>query len=99
MERDDFKCLSCHSENKLNVHHLYYKHGMKPWEYSDKSLVTLCEKCHNEIHEKHAELAGNLAFEMLTGLNVYKVIELDNLKHEELPEPAYKGLDFKKLLK
>ena len=85
MERDSFKCLSCGSENKLTVHHLYYKHGCKPWEYPDKSLVKLCETCHNELHDKHAELAGNLAFEMLVGFKLEEVIELNNLKYEQQP--------------
>lgn len=84
MQRDKFKCLSCRSENKLTVHHLYYKHGLKPWEYADNSLVTLCENCHNEIHDKHAELAGNLAFEMLTGLSLKHMEELGIIEQKSL---------------
>lgn len=37
---------------KLNVHHTYYKEGKLPWEYEDDSMITLCEDCHAEIHEK-----------------------------------------------
>ena len=36
----------------LNIHHKYYIKGRKPWEYDNDALVTLCEKCHKEIHEK-----------------------------------------------
>ncbi len=48
MERDDFTCQNCYREDiSLNVHHLKYIKGREPWEYSDKYLVTLCEKCHD----------------------------------------------------
>ena len=49
--RDKFKCRSCEDTKKtLHVHHLYYDYKLKPWEYSDDDLVTLCEDCHNTIH-------------------------------------------------
>lgn len=34
----------------LHVHHTYYVHGDAPWEYPDESLMTLCDKCHVDIH-------------------------------------------------
>lgn len=36
----------------LNMHHKYYIKGKLPWEYSDSALLTVCHKCHSEIHEK-----------------------------------------------
>lgn len=52
MERDDFACLSCCSEeNTLHVHHRYYMSGREPWEYPDAALITLCEPCHREFGE------------------------------------------------
>ena len=38
--------------NGLNIHHKKYIIGRKPWEYDADSLVTLCENCHHNIHEK-----------------------------------------------
>jgi hypothetical protein len=38
--------------NGLNIHHKKYNKGRKPWEYDAGSLVTLCEDCHHDIHEK-----------------------------------------------
>lgn len=38
--------------NGLNIHHKKYINGRKPWEYDAGSLVTLCEDCHHDIHEK-----------------------------------------------
>ena len=53
----------------LNIHHTYYVKGHKPWEYDNKALVTLCEKCHKKRHEtssipyfdRERRLIGNLA--------------------------------------
>lgn len=51
MSRDQFRCLQCGSKVKtLNVHHQYYIKGRMPWEYSNDSLLTLCEDCHHGIN-------------------------------------------------
>jgi hypothetical protein len=34
----------------LNVHHNYYIEGMRPWEYNDDALKTLCKHCHELFH-------------------------------------------------
>ena len=36
MQRDDFKCHDCGTTDDLNVHHIRYLAGRKPWE-SDTS--------------------------------------------------------------
>ena len=36
---------------KLNVHHKYYLVGKNAWEYDDDVLITLCDKCHTQIHK------------------------------------------------
>lgn len=49
LSRDEFTCQKCFdSESTLNVHHCYYEYGKEPWDYPAKSLVTLCETCHEE---------------------------------------------------
>jgi len=46
-QRDKFKCQVCGSDqNTLSVHHRKYKWGLKPWEYPNHMLVTLCLECH-----------------------------------------------------
>lgn len=51
MSRDGFVCADCgKGESRLNVHHLYYKHGCEPWEYPDSALVTVCVFCHGKRH-------------------------------------------------
>lgn len=51
MGRDEFTCCRCSRlDTELNVHHFYYNKGSKVWEYPDNALVTLCKKCHEELH-------------------------------------------------
>ena len=35
-----------HDPSGLEIHHLYYKRTLQPWEYSDLALITLCDQCH-----------------------------------------------------
>lgn len=35
----------------LNIHHQYYIKGLKPWEYDNESLITLCQDCHMKEHQ------------------------------------------------
>ncbi|MER2997382.1 hypothetical protein [Pontibacter populi] len=35
----------------LEVHHKYYKVDLKPWEYPDDALTTLCWCCHDNLHK------------------------------------------------
>ena len=52
MQRDDFKCRECGTTNDLNVHHIRYIAGRKPWEYDNGDLITLCGSCHKATHEE-----------------------------------------------
>lgn len=60
MERDGWKCRSCGKGKDdgilLNVHHINYVSGAKPWEYPDTELVTWCDECHGRIHNDMQEL-------------------------------------------
>jgi len=59
MQRDDFTCRNCGAKDKtLNIHHVRYLKGRKPWEYKDFYLVTLCEDCHKE-EEQVIQKSGN----------------------------------------
>jgi hypothetical protein len=56
MVHDDNKCLLCGSTDNLQVHHRQYHFSKSlnvfrpPWDYSDKYLITLCDKCHRNGH-------------------------------------------------
>lgn len=44
------ECEICKSHERLQVHHVRYKKGLYPWEYSCKDVMVLCRKCHARIH-------------------------------------------------
>lgn len=53
LNRDEYTCQLCgNKKNTLHVHHKRYIKNRLPWEYGDNDLITLCEKCHQNIHTK-----------------------------------------------
>jgi hypothetical protein len=38
----------------MQVHHRHYVLEKLPWEYQDEDLITLCNWCHWEFHEKNS---------------------------------------------
>lgn len=58
LKRDNYECQFCHRGDKpLHVHHKYYNkypdgEMVKPWEYDNDVLITLCEDCHKWIHSQ-----------------------------------------------
>lgn len=53
LNRDKFTCQHCSSTEKtLHAHHLFYITGMRPWDYADHVLITLCEECHKNEEDK-----------------------------------------------
>ncbi len=57
MRRDKYQCKSCGSRDNIEVHH---KGGIVESKWLSKkghanekdNIVTICDKCHNRIHEK-----------------------------------------------
>jgi hypothetical protein len=54
--RDGYKCRNCGGEKRLQVHHRQYHinrfgEKVKPWDYANHYLVTLCDECHKNGHE------------------------------------------------
>lgn len=35
----------------LCIHHKYYMDGLKPWEYEDDDMETICADCNRELHQ------------------------------------------------
>lgn len=95
MERDNFTCQHCGSKEKeLQVHHKAYKKGLKPWEYPDDMLITLCSDCHEMetessralyqtfIELKNAFVAANLSADVLQGV-LQKLVYAVSLQEED----------------
>jgi len=37
----------------MHVHHCYYVVDKLPWQYPSEALITLCNWCHSDFHEKN----------------------------------------------
>ena len=65
LEAVDWTCENCGAQSKeLQVHHVYYKKGAKPWEYEniDKyELLVFCADCHGKFTELQTALALKMA--------------------------------------
>lgn len=57
LNRDKNHCLNCNSRKNLQVHHRQYQFNkitgdfIVPWDYDNKYLISLCDKCHNLGHK------------------------------------------------
>lgn len=57
LNRDQFQCCNCGSNEKLQVHHRQYHKNkrtgihVKPWQYENHLLITLCDTCHTIGHQ------------------------------------------------
>lgn len=68
MQRDDFACKCCYDEETtLHVHHKQYVKGRMAWDYPNEELVTLCESCHEQMHEQTSAFKGLLAILQVDG--------------------------------
>src|SRR5438105_12217028 len=57
LDRDDYRCRLCNSDEKLQIHHrTYIRRGNE--DLND--LTTLCESCHEHFHKKqsHDDIMG-----------------------------------------
>jgi hypothetical protein len=52
LQMADWRCESCcSSDEKLNVHHIFYVPGRKPWDYLPETTSVLCDECHEAAHD------------------------------------------------
>ena len=50
LERDGWRCQSCGSLSAIEVHHRRFRSHQG--EDAKHNLITLCSKCHREIHDR-----------------------------------------------
>lgn len=51
-QRDNYKCIKCGGKEKINAHHLYSWKYYPDLRYEVSNGITLCEKCHIELHQR-----------------------------------------------
>lgn len=69
LTRDENTCQYCgRSDRYMHVHHNLYVKGRKPWEYDNKDLITLCNRC----HEIETDANSNLYDTFLELKNTFK---------------------------
>jgi 5-methylcytosine-specific restriction endonuclease McrA len=51
-KRDNNLCTVCHQPGILQVHHLTYDSRLHVWEYEDQHLITVCDSCHEKLHQQ-----------------------------------------------
>ena len=49
-ERDDYRCVDCHSRRKLSAHHITRKTFLSDAMFQTGNGITLCRKCHRQLH-------------------------------------------------
>ena len=88
LERDKFECRACERKDKtLHVHHLYYDYDLKPWEYPNYDLITLCEYCHDILHllqkNKIDIYSAHIVTECITKQECINIMNWRNRKEKE----------------
>jgi len=58
LERDGYKCKQCGLSENLHVHHLKPYSQYPALRFETSNGITLCEKCHKELHKKGRENNG-----------------------------------------
>lgn len=52
-QRDEFKCTKCgETEKMLHAHHLKYIDNVPIWDVPIDYIITLCEDCHSDEHNR-----------------------------------------------
>ncbi len=50
LKKCGYRCSICGCKDNLQIHHKIYIKGKMAWEYKDKYLEVLCNKCHEKKH-------------------------------------------------
>lgn len=50
--RDHEKCKICGNNDTLQVHHIYSLDSNPELRLENNNLITLCDRCHHEVHNQ-----------------------------------------------
>jgi hypothetical protein len=74
LSRDIFTCKECGATDKpLHVHHKIYIKGLKPWEYKEQLLTTLCNDCHESEEALIISFKSLLADILASGVDYWEI--------------------------
>lgn len=92
MSRDNFACRFCGDDtSQLHVHHIGYL-GAKPWDASDRMLITLCGECHEEeqLNLKSTNVSSELKQRGITSVGLEMIPKIfDKDRDWTTYEPAF----------
>ena len=82
--RDKHQCRLCKDKKtQLDVHHIRYISGREVWDYDDGDLITLCHKCHEELHKRQnleKLVPGSYYYDKaLKGVGIVEYIQSDGV--------------------
>lgn len=60
LKRDELQCKICHSKENLCVHHIDGYDELKPENSNENKMITLCRKCHSNVHSNNIEINENI---------------------------------------
>jgi len=93
IKRDNYECQYCGlGLKKLNVHHLIYLKGLKPWEYDNELLITLCDEHHKMIHDMNkiiAIIAKNVIINKIDLTKLGAMMDLSSFEYDALLQAAF----------
>lgn len=114
INRDKFKCAICGSIENLCVHHIDGYDENKPENNAENKMITLCRKCHSNIHSQGAipidilerigysnesNVTSNVTCNTEIEIDIEKDKELDKEKDKRSAKPArHKYGEYKNVL-
>jgi 5-methylcytosine-specific restriction endonuclease McrA len=49
-QRHPYRCVICGRTDHVQIHHVRYIFGRRPWDYPESLLRGLCDGCHRQQH-------------------------------------------------
>ena len=83
LDRDGHACQICGSKENLRVHHKKYNPDFYLGEEPENDLITVCERCHEDIHELKKAYIDNRAKINRESYDKFKNLVVDTLMHRD----------------
>jgi len=76
LRRDEYLCQECKRYGKSvaasPVHHICPVESHPELAYADSNLISLCNKCHNEMHDRTTDQLTSKGLALIERINKYK---------------------------